>query len=337
MAGFGPFEPRPKVAVAVSGGADSVCLAILADAWTAERQGEIRAFVVDHGLREGSAAEARLVLGRLEALGIAGQVLCWRHDPVASRIQQRAREARYALLEEAVAAWGALHLLLGHHADDQAETVAMRRARGSGPLGLSGMPAVSERARIRILRPLLHLPKAQLVAELQARGIPWVEDPSNRDQRFARARLRRQGGLPERAAAEARCRLDEGVARFLAAHGWIAPDRRVWFERAPFRALAPDMARHLLGRVIAAMTDRPYLPSGTGLARLAQEVQVGAPGAATLGGCLVRHGERWVRIRPERVHGLPWRPPIPLAPVPFGAGADAATILLHSPGNLCST
>src|SRR4051812_40640785 len=101
MRGFGPFEPHPKIAVAVSGGADSMCLALLAAGWVGSEAGEIRAFVVDHDLRAGSGAEAASVAGRLTDLGVPAAVLRWRHGEVTGQIQRRARDARYALLEEA--------------------------------------------------------------------------------------------------------------------------------------------------------------------------------------------------------------------------------------------
>lgn len=353
MERFAPFEPRPKIAVAVSGGADSVCLAVLALAWTLERQGEIRAWIVDHGLRAGSAAEAALVADRLKGLGLPAGVVRWLHGPLSSRIQERAREARYRLLEEAVARWGGLHLLVAHHADDQAETIAMRRTRRSGPVGLSGMAAVVERSQIRILRPLLAVPKARLVATLQARRIPWVEDPSNADPRFARAALRVQGprleepgmggheGRHAQAHADpacdafARLRLDKEVAAFLAAHAQIGESRHVQFERARFRGLPADTANHLLGRIMAALIQRPYPPSPASVTRMSRALAGTGTGAMTLGGCLVRFGERWVRLRPERPDPTTWRPPVPLAPAPFGASSPLQAILLRSTGHLC--
>ncbi len=339
MRTFAPFEPRPKIAVAVSGGPDRMCLALLAADWIRDRGGEIRGFVVDHGLRAGSAAEAALVVDRLASLDIPAEVLRWRHGALASRIQQRARDARYALLEEAVAAWGGLHLLVAHHVDDQRETVALRCLRGSGPVGRSGMAAVAERGQIRLLRPLLAMPKAMLLATLRHRGVPWVEDPSNNDLRFARASLRQagSGSMDPVADASARLRLNDAAVRFLAAYATIGEERSVRFPRAPFRALPADAACYLLGHVLAALGDNGYLPPTAGQARLAAAVGSAADGAMTLGGCLVRFGQRWVRIRPEGVARLPWHPPVPVAPVPFGAGPGPAPILLHSPENLCST
>src|SRR4029077_5614108 len=86
-----------------------------------------------------------------------------------------------------------LHLLIAHHADDQAETVAMRATRASGPDGLAGMAALVEQREARLLRPLLSVPRARLTATLEARAVAWIDDPSNLDSRFERARLRKAG------------------------------------------------------------------------------------------------------------------------------------------------
>ncbi|WP_159714534.1 tRNA lysidine(34) synthetase TilS [Geminicoccus flavidas] len=325
MAGLGPFEPQPRIGVALSGGADSVCLTLLAQDWTGAQGGEFHAFLVDHRLRADSAAEAALTAERMAARGVAVTVLRWHHGAIDSRIQERARQARYAMLEEAVAGWGGLHLLLGHHADDQAETVAMRRARGSGGVGLSGMAAIVERPQLRLLRPLLAWPKRSLLDWLGRAGVAWAEDPSNADPRFARARLRAQaaapGQAPDPSVRQARA---AAAALFLARHAEPDPARRLRFPRVAFRTLPADTACHLLGTVLAALAERPYPPRARSLARLQAALAGLDDGAMTLGGCLVRFGPRWVRLCPERPLPLPWRPPVPLAPAPFAAAASPA-------------
>jgi len=325
MEGLGPFEPRPRIGIALSGGADSVCLTLLAHDWATARGGDLHAFLVDHRLRANSTAEAALVAERMASRGVPVTVLPWQHGPVGSRIQERARQARYALLEEAVAGWGGLHLLLGHHADDQAETVAMRHARGSGRVGLSGMAAIVERPQLRLLRPLLAWPKRSLIDWLRRAGIAWIEDPSNADPRFARALLRARGaaaGLaPDPAVRQERAAV---AAAFLARHAEPDPTRRLQFPRSAFRALPVEIGCHLLGTILAALAERPYPPRARALARLQAVLAGTEAGAATLGGCMVRFGPRWIRLRPERELPLPWQPPVPLAPAPFAAAAELA-------------
>src|SRR5262245_50690675 len=125
MAPFQPFEASPVLAVAVSGGRDSLALALLAHEWSSERHGRIIALIVDHGLREESRAEAATTREVLAQHGIEGTVLAWSGSKPRTGLQEAARRARYALLRRECRQRGILHLLLGHHADDQAETVVM--------------------------------------------------------------------------------------------------------------------------------------------------------------------------------------------------------------------
>jgi tRNA(Ile)-lysidine synthase len=159
---LGPLEKRPHLAVAVSGGADSLSLALFAAAWARKRGGCASALTVDHGLRPEAAAEARRVGRWLRARGIEHRIIAWRGTKPAANIQAAARAARYGLLSAWCARHGVLHLLLAHHADDQAETYLMRLARGSGVDGLAAMAPVHELPSVRVLRPLLDVPRARL-------------------------------------------------------------------------------------------------------------------------------------------------------------------------------
>ena len=174
---LGPFERHPEIAVAVSGGPDSLALAILLDRWARRRGGRAIALTVDHGLREESAAEARRVGRWMRGRGIAHHILVWRGRKPKHGVQAAARDARYALLESWCRRHAILHLALAHHRDDQIETFLMRLGRGSGLDGLAAMPAIAERGGVRLLRPLLDIDKARLVASLAAMGQGWIEDP----------------------------------------------------------------------------------------------------------------------------------------------------------------
>jgi tRNA(Ile)-lysidine synthase len=190
MARLGPFEPVPLLAVAVSGGADSLALTILVDDWARACGGSVIGLIVDHGLRPEAADEARLTARRLAERGIAARVLTLRDLRHGPALAERARQERYRALVTACAELDALHLLLGHHAGDQAETVAQRVLRGSASAGLAGMACVVELPTVRLLRPLLAVPSEVLRGFLRDHGADWVEDPSNRDARALRVRLR---------------------------------------------------------------------------------------------------------------------------------------------------
>lgn len=311
MAPFEPFESRPELAVAVSGGRDSLCLALLAHEWTAARGGRTTALIVDHGLRVESAGEARATARSLKGHGVESVVLTWEGAKPRTGLQQAARRARYRLLREACRARGILHLLVAHHADDQAETIAMRAARLSGPDGLSGMAALVETEDVRLVRPLLPVPRARLTATLMARGVGWIDDPSNADPRFERARLRREGvaAVPpdgSRAGEEARV-ADAAVAVFeVDRSGALALDR------SRFERLAVELRRRLLSRVVQSVGGGDHPPRRDRLdravARLAATSERGKSGRGadfTLSGCqfvLRQAGEDrrllWI-VRPE--------------------------------------
>jgi tRNA(Ile)-lysidine synthase len=340
MAPFGPFEARPVMAVGVSGGRDSLALTLLANEWAADRGGRTLALIVDHGLRPESAAEATATGALLAQHGIAFEILPWTGRKPARGIQEAARSARYRLLFEACRRHGILHLLVGHHADDQAETIAMRAARASGPDGLAGMGAVVEHRHGRLLRPLLSVPRVRLTATLVERGIPWIEDPSNADPRFERVRLRmgpqvtaEHDVCPQDRAARERSLADIALATLE-----IEPPDAVAFDRAAFAGLDRAQARQLLGRVVQALGKRDYPPRRERLdraaARLSQAPNRGKSGKSqdfTLSECrlMLRQGQghrrlRWI-VRPENGRKGREKAGQPLIPAVFFACGTLGT------------
>ncbi|ACI99194.1 tRNA lysidine(34) synthetase TilS [Rhodospirillum centenum] len=309
MAALGSFEARPLLAVGVSGGRDSLALVLLADAWARARGGSVLALTVDHALRPESAAEAAQVGAWMAARGIRHAVLRWEGQKPSGGVQQAARAARYALLEARCRAEGALHLLLGHQREDQAETVLLRAARSSGPDGLAGMAAVRELAGLRLLRPLLDIPRVRLAATCEALGQPWLDDPSNLSDRFARGRLRRAGAAGteepwQRALAAGRTRaaLDDAAAAVLAGQAALYPEG--WGEVAAAALCDPpeDVARRVLLRLLQVVGGAALPPRSARLDRLLAALRrSGAAGSggggdkegtalsrgATLHGCLV--------------------------------------------------
>ena len=184
--------PAPWL-VAVSGGPDSTALMHALAGW-ARRRDLARPVVatVDHGLRPGSRTEADAVAASARELGLAHHILTWIEAPRTRSVSQAAaRGARYHLLRELATSLAATAVVTAHTLDDQAETILMRLAAGSGLSGLGAMSAEAERDGTRILRPFLDFPKARLVATCRAEGWRFVDDPSNGDDRFARVRWRR--------------------------------------------------------------------------------------------------------------------------------------------------
>ncbi len=328
MARLGPFEPAPRLAAAVSGGADSLALAMLAAAWASAAGGSLRALVVDHRLRPGSTAEARRTARMLRDHAIPAVVLTRAGAVPRTGIEAAARQARYHLMGRWCADHRILHLLVGHHHDDQAETVLMRLAAGSGLDGLAAMPAVQETRWGRLLRPLLPVPRERLRALLRARGLGWIEDPSNSEEAFARARLRRSAsilategltaGRLSRTAARVgagRTVLEGATAALLASGAWIHPAGFARLDRGVIAQAPADLAWRALERVIRTIGAGDYPPRRERLQLLFEMVRGGgAVSPRTLGGCI---------IRPERTGLLVVREPAAIeAAIPVGGGIE---------------
>jgi tRNA(Ile)-lysidine synthase len=311
MAALGPFEPKPQVAAAVSGGPDSLALTFLLKDWLEARGGRLTALTVDHGLRPGAAAEAAWVGRLMQAHGIAHEILRWEGPKPAASRQAAARTARYGLLLAACEVRGIFHLALAHHLEDQAVTFLLRLGRGSGLDGLAAMAPVSETSGLRLLRPLLTLPKAQLLATLEARGLEWVEDPSNDDRAYARVRLRRllpelagEGMTPARLGSasqhlgRARAALEGDVAAVLARAARPDPAGFLHLDPAAFCGVSPEVSLRALARCLMAVGGGDYTPRLERLERLHACLRSGLAKGVTLGGCrVVPRGAGWLVVR----------------------------------------
>jgi len=295
---LGPFEPAPRLAVGVSGGPDSLALALLAEEWAAARGGALVALVLDHGVRPAAAAEAALTAAWLAARGIAVRRLALAAR--GPRPAEALRADRLAVLAEAAAEAGCLHLLLAHHRGDQAETVLLRLLRGSHAEGLAAMAPARPAGRVRLVRPLLGVGGGALRSLLRAAGQPWIEDPSN-TAGSVRARLR--AALADRAGEGAGVRALAAVAAAAAVSRATAADQRDrllaeaavllpqgWARIDAARIAAADDATALaalaaLLRAIGGHVQPVRAPRITGLLARLRE---GRPGAAA--GCLLRPG-----------------------------------------------
>ncbi len=280
------------MAVAVSGGADSLAAAWLTRDWALALGGRAVGLIVDHGLRPESGAEAAWTASVLASIGIAPVVLTLAGLSRGPGLAARARDARHAAMEQACFDRGILHLVFGHHASDQAETLLLRGAAGSGERGLAGMAALVETARICRLRPLLGIPPGRLRATLRAAGLGWLEDPSNKDVRAARVRARLRlndpdgNGVETRATCDRAARLgarrqsrDAAIIDELAQRVRLHPEGYALLS--PGR-ISPDAMAALLGTISGAI----WPPSARAAAALAAD-----PCPATLAGVrLLRAG-----------------------------------------------
>lgn len=302
MAALGPFPPAPCLAAGVSGGADSLALALLADGWARERGGQLRAFIVDHGLRPEAAAEASQTAAELTARGIDTHILKLRDLRRGPGMAERARAARFAALTTACATAGITDLLLGHHAADQAETVLIRALSASGLSGFAGMAALREFSSMRILRPLLGVAPAALRQHLHDAGLAWVEDASNTDPSALRSRIRalradRAGDGPAtrglafaaRDAGRSRVTAEAEAADWLAAHVTLRPEGFAILPPGPFPPA-------VLAALVRAISGAAYPPRTAALANLAA-----VPTASTIAGTRLLPaqslGPGWLLVR----------------------------------------
>lgn len=186
------FPAADRIAVAVSGGADSMALLLLLKEWGGA---SLVALTVDHGLREGSATESAKVKEFCASEGIFHEILVWEGEKPTSNMHELAREARYALMTAYCTSQNIPQLFLGHHLHDQAETFLIRLGRGSGVQGLKGMAAIREQNGILLCRPLLKVPPERLKATLTARKKSWIDDPSNHNLKYTRTKMRQLVGI----------------------------------------------------------------------------------------------------------------------------------------------
>lgn len=291
--------PDARIGVAVSGGPDSLGLLLLT---AAARPGQVEAATIDHGLRPEARDEAAMVAAVCDGLEVPHATLTARWSEVPeTAIQERARNQRYRLLGYWAEERGLDALATAHHAEDQAETVLMRLARGSGVRGLAGMRprSVSPGAHIRLIRPLLGWRRAELEQICKSAGLTPAADPSNDDQRFERVRVRR--------ALAALDWLDAGAVAHSAANLGDADAALDWAAKAEWNHHVHDkhrsityrpsdapveIVRRVVNRAIRKLaTEGQFEPRGAEISRLVSTLAQG--GTATLRGVLCRGGAEW--------------------------------------------
>ena len=294
MTAFG-LPDGGKIAVAVSGGADSTALCLMTHRFVTENGGQMIALIVDHGLRPCSADQARLTSERLTARKIPCRLLKWEGEKPDHGIEQTAREARYRLLDDACEDENCSVLLLGHHRRDQAETFLIRQARGSGAVGLAGMSAVRKTNFGRILRPLLSLSPADLREYNRFYNMSWVEDETNLSDAFDRGRLRRTLTEEQIEAAfrqsllygKKRREIEKNAAAFIAENVEISDKGYLLFSKEAFHSLEKETALFCLGDFLRFIADRIYAPRLDSLTLLYEKARTLSFGGVTLGGCRI--------------------------------------------------
>lgn len=316
---LGPDAPR-RVGVAISGGGDSTALlygAVMAGF-------EVSAVTVDHRLRPESRAEAEGVAQLCQSLNIAHEILTWAGDKAEGNVYDAARRARFRLIGDWARRHGIADVLIGHTADDQAETFLMRIARSAGLEGLSGMRDGFLSEGVRWHRPMLTVGRAALRDWLSARSISWVEDPMNEDTDHARVRARKAlpALRPAGVTVETICR---SVAHLAEANRALDRVLTAWCQEnatdaagevsvdfAAFTALDPELQRRLIVRALVWVAGRDYAPRAGKVAALLARLRAEQDrvARATIHGCRVSGSRGRLRFGREAHDITPARVPL---------------------------
>ena len=318
---FKSLEQAHGLLLAVSGGPDSTAMMVLLARWRSAGRPPMHVATVDHGLRVEARAEAKAVAATAKSLGLPHRILTWRGAKPSTRLQERARRARYDLLVGHAKAIGMSHIVLAHHADDQAETVLFRLLRGSGPAGLAGMAGEASRDGIALARPFLAIPKARLIATCEAAGLGFIDDPSNAEPRFARVRLRRLMPLLEKEGLDrdGLLRLADRAARAEAALQQAARDARerlnvgrgpegLFVDLSGLARAPHEIAIRVVANLLAEAVTGAQAPRLERLEALTQRLiaalKAGKPLKGSLAGCVLSLGHQGkvaiVREKPRR-------------------------------------
>ena len=305
---FGPHVPE-KLGVGVSGGSDSLGLLTLLAGWATKGGPQLRAVTVDHGLRPESAEEAAHVAGICQKLGIGHDVLVWQGWDGSGNLPDQARRARYRLMTGWALDAGVPQVAIAHTLNDQAETFLMRLSREAGVDGLAAMTQSWVQDGVRFCRPALGLSRAELQGVLTAKDIAWVDDPTNSDTAFERARVRKvletlEGlGLSARSLSNVANHMSELRETvywyvFLAAQDCVRfQSGDVLLDRGGFRILQRDIARRLVQQVLRWLSGAEYAPRGRSVDLLLEAIRGGT--TMTLHGCLMTVSGETLRFTRE--------------------------------------
>ncbi|MBX7146235.1 MAG: tRNA lysidine(34) synthetase TilS [Alphaproteobacteria bacterium] len=300
MRSLGPYEKEVDIAIGVSGGADSLCLTLLAYEWIKFYKGRLFALTVDHQLRSQSLAEAENVGMWLEKLKISHKILIPPIPFIKGNQQNYARNIRYKLLTDYCKQNNILHLLIAHNAEDQIESSLLNLGRGSGVYGLSGMSAVHCINSVRILRPLLTINKSIILATLKNFGCQtWIEDPSNTNENYKRIQIRKllptlKSILPFNYVQKTisnlgytRSAIDQILTQVLAKSVAFYPEGYIVFCYNFFETLPFDFFLRCLSYCLLTVGNNDYTPRLRSIMNLACEIKKGLNKKRTLAGCII--------------------------------------------------
>jgi len=289
------IESNKAIAVAVSGGSDSMALLLKAK----EMGNKIYALTVDHNLREGSKVEALQVQEWCRQLGIEHHILTWEHEGILSNIQEQARDARYKLLSDFCTKHNIEYLLLGHNMEDVAENFMIRLDRGSGIDGLAAISEISTKSRITLLRPLLHSTKEELKQYLLSKKQSWIEDPSNKNEKYTRVKFRKllteMGSLFTKRVADAAFHLERTKVflenytnQIFADLGIFHPEAYVELDFLKLTALEDEILYRIISKSLMLASGKNYKARFEGFSKLIEKIKADEDFIITLHGSKIK-------------------------------------------------
>ena len=300
---FNGEEPS-NLAIAVSGGSDSMALSLLTARWAKQRKVSVTALTVDHQLRSEARSEAVQVASWMKSMGLAHQVLLWTGGAkvrcLAKSPQASARDARLNLMTDWCRSNGAQHLLLGHNAEDQTETFLINLSRGSGVDGLASILSVSNRNNVHLLRPLLSIPRWRLEKTCSMYKQLWINDPSNLDNASTRVRFRQSQAILESEGltqnrllntvchlARAKTALDYYVRSTLEASCRLSSCGTLEVDIESLIDTPAEIALRCMSRILATVSGQVYGPRFESLRRAYDKFCSGDWRGQTLHGCRI--------------------------------------------------
>ncbi len=310
-------------ALAVSGGADSLCLAYFSKIYSAEFGNKIHILIVDHNLREGSHKEALKVKEILKKKKINSKIFIWRGKVPKNNIQKNARDLRYLLISNYCLRKNIKYLITAHHADDQIENFLIRLFRGSGLTGLSSMSLnVKYSNKLKIIRPFLNFKKKDLIYVTLKYFKTYINDPSNKDEKFLRVRIRKYRKQMEKEGLDTK-KIIKTVDNLFSAnqalnfyknkalykHASFISKNRCLINKQIFSEEANEIIFKSFADILSLVAGKYYPPRSKKIINLIGRLKKDKFVKSTLGGCIIEQENNFIAISKElNLRKAPYQP-----------------------------
>ena len=300
-------------ALAVSGGPDSLCLAYFSKIYASEFGNKIHVLIVDHNLRKESHQEALKVKAILKKKKILSRILTWKGKIPEKNIQKNARDIRYSLISNYCLKKNIRYLITAHHADDQIENFFIRLIRGSGLTGLSSMSANAKyNNRLKIIRPFLNLKKLDLKYVTLNYFKTYIKDPSNKDEKFLRVRIRKYRKNMESEGLDIR-KITKTVENLVSAnqalnfyknkalykYASFVSKNKCLINKQIFLEEAGEIIFKSFSDVLSLVSGTYYPPRSKKVTNLINRVKKDEFTKSTLGGCIIEKKDNFILISQE--------------------------------------